>query len=136
MRALKGQIVVQLLLWYVSLGLLHGLRRILSYYYHRALESMGSALPIPTASVGLPILGGGFHSAQPHTLLFYLFWGVVAAAPLGLALWALRGPGEGEAFRRWHGGMTVYYLAVLAALLAVAASLALPLIPIGGSVSG
>ena len=65
MRALKGQIAVQLLLGYISLGLLHGLRRILSFYYHRALETMGSALPIPTDAVGVPVLGGGFYCPQP-----------------------------------------------------------------------
>jgi len=131
MRALRVQIVVQLVLWYLCFGFLHGLRRILSFYYHRVLESMGSALPVPTVSVGLPVLGGGFHCAQPHTAVFYLFWGAVAAAPLGVAFWAFREGEEGARFRRWHGGMAVYYLAVLAALLAVAASLALPLIPIG-----
>jgi len=131
MRALKSLMVAQLALVYLCLALLHGLRRIFSFYYHRALESMGSALPVPTAQIGLPVLGGGFHCAQPHTLTFYLFWGAVAAAPLGVALWALREGEEGARFRRWHGGMSVYYLALLAALLAVTACLALPLIPIG-----
>jgi hypothetical protein len=135
MRSLKAQIVVQLTLWYASFALFHGLRRIFAYHYHRALTQMGSALPVPTESLGIPVLGGGFYCPQPHTLFFWLFWGALAATPLGVAFFALRGRGEEEVrFRLWHGWMTVYYLTVVVLLLTVAACLALPFVPIGAVV--
>lgn len=130
MRGWRLQVSAQVVLWWGSLAALHVLRRIFAYHYHRLLGALGWALPWPTEAVGLPLLGGGFYAPQPHSALFYLYWGVLALAPAALALWSSRAGDAPAAQRRWSGALMTFLLAALLTTLIWALTLALPFLPI------
>jgi hypothetical protein len=114
------------LLWTLAVLVLLLLRSGLAHSYRHWLAPGEIALPRPTHSFALPLLGAG-QSLEAHGWGWGdAVWVLLPALPLAAALWAARAPTAATVALRWHGFQALYAPLLAAFLLALAYALWLP----------
>jgi hypothetical protein len=101
--------------------------------YARLVAPAGTALPVPTASVALPLLrvapGGAPHEATTSTGAAAV-WALLLLAPWAILAFALRASDVPSAVARWVSAWSVWLPVVAAMAAAVLVGLLLPFVPL------
>lgn len=103
--------------------------------YRRLIGPLGTALPVPTQHVALPLLrtgSGGALDGPTTSPAAAVVWGGLLLGPWAGLAWALRAPDVAAGVARWVVAWSIYLALGAVVLGAVVLGLALPFGRLGG----